>query len=92
MGTAPDGFSKLAAYGRVGNQYRWLFTNDAGQVVNTMLETSGFGGPNGLNALPVAGNFSDVKALGDQVGLFDGNNWYLDVNNDGVLDTQGARA
>ena len=53
-----------------------------------MPETSGFGGPNGLNALPVAGNFSDVKALGDQVGLFDGSNWYLDVNNDGVLDTK----
>ncbi len=84
---APNGFSKLAAYGRVGTQYRWLFTDDTGTVVNSPIETSTFGPPGSLNALPVAGNFSDVKALGDQVGLFDGSNWYLDVNNDGVLDT-----
>ena len=86
-GSTADGFSKLAAYGKVGSTYRWLFTNDAGQLVKYQVESSGLAGPNGINGLPVAGNFSDKKALGDQVGLFDGKNWYLDVNGDGVLDT-----
>ena len=42
----------------------------------------------GLNAFPVAANFSDNPALGDQVGLFDGTNWYLDTTGSGVLSTK----
>ena len=88
---APDGFSKLAAYGLdASGHYRFLFTDDTGTLVTTMPESSPYSNaPNGgLNGMPVAGNFSGNPALGDQVGLFDGANWYLDTTGSGVLSTK----
>ncbi len=88
---SPDGFSKLAAYGLdASGHYRFLFTDDTGTLVTTMPESSPYSNaPNGgLNGMPVAGNFSGNPALGDQVGLFDGANWYLDTTGSGVLSTK----
>jgi hypothetical protein len=75
-GGMADGFDKLAAYGRVGSQWRWLidFTND--------------GVPDGIfsefpiNGLPVAGNFDGNTDNGDEVGLFTGTTWHFDTDHD----------
>lgn len=99
-GTAGSGFDKLAAYGALNSsssnpQYSFLIdTNDdgVGDVTNIS--------PFQVNGVPVAGNFfnspADVAAVAaggrpsDEVGLFDGQNWYLDTDGDFVLDTQIA--
>ena len=70
-----DGFSKLAAYGKVGNTFRWLVdTNNDG--VPDINQTD----PANVVGVPVAGNFDGNAANGDEVGLFDGKTWYLDGN------------
>ena len=80
-GSAVDGFSKLAAYGKVGGSYRWLYTNDAGQLVKYLVD------PSGIQGIPVAGNWTGIKADGDRVGLFDTktNTWYFDTTGAGVI-------
>ena len=74
-GTA-DGFDKLAAYGRVGDTFRWLIDTDNNGVPDIVgSETPGF-----LNiGVPVAGDFNAAHD-GDEVGLFDGRNWWFDTN------------
>ncbi len=68
-GTA-DGYSKLAAYGLSGGQYRFLFQTESGavQTVVSPVQTPG---------LPVAGEFYGVTGTGDDVGIFTGTQWYL---------------
>jgi hypothetical protein len=75
-GAVADEFDKLAAYGRVGNQFRWLvdFTND-GVPDSTFAESS-------INGLPVAGNFDGNAANGDEFGLFTGSTWHFDTDHD----------
>ncbi len=73
-GTA-DGFSKLAAYGKVGTQFRWLIDNTNAGVPN-IVQTD----PAGLNGIPVAGNFDGNATNGDEVGLFTGKAWYFAPN------------
>lgn len=72
---AADGFDKLAAYGRVAGQYRWLIDTDNDGVSDP---PQGIIDPAGVNGLPVAGNFNPAIP-GDQVGLFDGTRWHLDT-------------
>ncbi len=71
-----DGFDKLAAYGwNASGEYRWLIDVDNDGVADLEpVEPAGF---DGLGT-PVAGNFDGDTANGDEVGLFDGENWYLD--------------
>lgn len=77
-----NGFDKLAAYGRVGSQWRWIvdFTG-TGQFAVVAAA------PQGINGIPVAGNFDGNAANGDEVGVFTGTHWYLDTTGDFHLDT-----
>ena len=93
-GTA-DGFDKLAAYGLVDGEYRWLIdtNNDGVADLNiTGLSEQGVVGPGivdpmGINGLPVAGNFDGNAANGDEVALFTGDTWWLDTDHDFNVDT-----
>jgi hypothetical protein len=89
-GTA-NGFDKLASYG-VGpdGNYQWTYNlSGTGGATTTIPE------PFAIDGLPVAGNFagsalSNVNGVpipveGDQVGLFDGTAWYLDVLDQGYI-------
>ncbi len=72
-----DGFSKLGDYGVIGTTYRWVLdTNNDG--VPDLIKSDD--PSQNINALPVAGNFDGNAADGDEVGLFDGKNWYLDTS------------
>jgi len=83
-GGAADGFDRLGAYGLSNGSYRFLLDLDndgsigAGDVD---LESNVQ-----VNGLPVAGDFAPGSP-GDELGLFDGTNWYLDTTGDMLLDT-----
>ena len=80
-----DGFSKLAAYGKVGTTYQWrIDTNNDGIV--DLIQSD----PANIVGTPVAGNFDGNAANGDEVGLFDGRTWYLDVNHDFMVRSSAA--
>ncbi|MEZ6072753.1 MAG: Ig-like domain-containing protein [Pirellulales bacterium] len=79
-GGAADGFDKLAAYGFVNGQWRWLIDTDNDGVPNINQPN-----PLAIHAFPVAGNFNSLHP-GDEVGLFTGTTWYFDVNGDFVID------
>jgi hypothetical protein len=76
-----DGFDKLAAYGRVGGQYRWLIDTDNDGVPNLDVLDPAY-----VNGLPVAGRFDGSTTNGDEVGLFTGTTWYFDTNHDYRVD------
>jgi len=78
-----DGFDKLAAYGKVGDGFRWLIDLDSDGVpdVNSTSVPS-------LVGIPVAGDFN-ASHPGDEVGLFTGSQWYFD---DGSFTLSGATA
>ena len=86
-GTASSGFDKLGVYGAVAGTYGFaLDTNDDG-VADTF-PTMAFQ----VNGIPVAGNFDGRPAHRyrvvdprDEIGLFDGTNWYLDVNGNNAI-------
>lgn len=75
-GTFADGFDKIAAYGRVGAQWRWLIDTDNDGVPNINQVD-----PTGQNGFPVSGDFN-VALPGDEVGIFTGNTWFLDTDGD----------
>ena len=59
-----DGFDKLAAYGCVDDQFRWLIdTNNDGLPDIDQIDAAG------INGLPLAGRFDASLANGDEVGL-----------------------
>ena len=80
-GALADGFDKLAAYGRVGNQWRWMIDTSSDGVPDLIINE-----PLNINGLPVAGNFDGNAANGDEVGVFDGTRWFFDTNHDFQLD------
>ncbi len=75
-----DGFDRIASYGLLNKQYRWLidFTNDGRPDYSVI---------NGLqiNATPISGDFNSTH-VGDEIGLFDGKKWYLDTNANNNID------
>ena len=78
-----SGFDKLGAYGRFNGTYSFLIdTNDdgVGDVASIMP------GQFQVNGIPVAGDFSAAKD-GDEIGLFDGQAWYLDLNGNNQIDS-----
>ncbi len=90
-GAAASGFDKLGAYGLFNGAYSFLIdTDDDG--VGDVASVSAYQ----VNAAPVAGNFftsaADVAAIAagrrpsDEIGLFDGQNWYLDTNGNNTID------
>ncbi len=70
-----DGFSKLAAYGLSGGQFRFLFQNELTGAVTSVVS------PVQLPAMPVAGHFDTTAANGDEIALFTGSTWFL-LSND----------
>ncbi len=88
-GTATgSGFDKLGAYGAIAGTYGFaLDTNDDG--VAETFPTMAYQ----VNGIPVAGNFDavlpGVPNARDEIGLFDGTFWYLDVNGSNSI-TNGA--
>jgi hypothetical protein len=79
------GFDKLAAYGKVGNQFRWLIDTDNDGVPNLNVVD-----PANIIGQPVAGNFDGDASNGDEVGLFTGTTWYFDVDHDYKIDVGSA--
>ncbi|MEM7311707.1 MAG: dockerin type I domain-containing protein [Planctomycetota bacterium] len=75
-----SGFDKVGAYGAFQGTYTFLLdTNDDG--VGDFSSVSAFQ----VNAIPVAGNFNAAHP-GDEIGMFDGQSWYLDVDGDNVIE------
>ena len=79
---AASGFDKLGAYGRFAGTYSFILdTNDDGVGDFTSLMPAAYQ----VNGNPVAGNFNAAHP-GDEIGLFDGTFWYLDVNGNNQID------
>ncbi|MFG0261866.1 MAG: Ig-like domain-containing protein [Novipirellula sp. JB048] len=77
-----SGFDKLGAYGRFHGTYSFLIDTDddgGGDFASAMP------GIYQVNGIPVAGDFSAAKE-GDEIGLFDGQAWYLDTNGNNRID------
>ncbi|MDC0175440.1 hypothetical protein OAJ60_00750, partial [Planctomycetaceae bacterium] len=81
--TSTDGFDRLGAYGRVNDEFRWEldFDNDG------VLDYSAVSGIQ-VDGLPVAGDFNPSHP-GDEIGIFDGNTWFLDTEGDNNLGGSG---
>ncbi len=85
-----DGFDKLAAYGQdpVAGGFRWLIdVNHDGVIVpadgdHATKQPAGYQ----INGLPVAGDFDGVTTNGDEIGLFDGTQFYFDTNHNFMID------
>jgi hypothetical protein len=75
--TGYDGYDKLAAY---NGQRRWLFDFNNDGVPDEQITSDVRG-----EGIPIAGNF-DPNHPGDEIGLFDGNLWYLDTNGNNNLE------
>ncbi len=75
-----SGFDKLGAYGYESGSYRFTldFDHDGVADFTSVSEVQ-------VNGLPVAGDF-DPTHPGDEIGLYDGINWYLDSDGDNVLE------
>ncbi len=78
-----DGFDKLAAYGYVAGQFRWMIDTDNNGVPNEVVID-----PAGINGLPVAGNFDGNTGNGDEVGLKEGTTWYFDTTHNFQVNQQ----
>jgi hypothetical protein len=84
-----DGFDKLAAYGRVDNQYRWLIDVDNDGVADIDRID-----PANINGLPIAGQFDGDLFNGDEVAVMvstpdvAGSTWYFDTDHDYQINTQ----
>jgi len=77
-----SGFDKLGVYGKFGGTYSFLIdTNDDGVGDLASVMPASYQ----VNGIPVAGNFNDAHP-GDEIGLFDGQFWYLDTNGNNQLD------
>ncbi|RMF88750.1 MAG: hypothetical protein D6741_18670 [Planctomycetota bacterium] len=84
-----DGFDKLAAYGRFGDDFRWLIDLDNDGVAD--IEQFD---PANVNGLPVAGRFDDNDVNGDEVAVVTAfpaegspSIWYFDTDHDFLVDT-----
>ncbi len=79
---AANGFDKIGSYGAWNGVYQFfLDTDDDGVQDFVSNMPAGFQ----VNGIPVAGNFNAAHP-GDEIGLFDGQNWYLDINGNNTID------
>ncbi len=85
-----DGFDKLAAYGRIGSNFRWLIDFDNDGVWDTNHIDNVAVPPSGFNGLPVAGNFDGNSTNGDEVALFGGSTWWFDTDHNFLVDATVA--
>ena len=90
-------FDQFATYGNYAGAQLWLIDFDSDGVVY------GNGDPDGVNdliqpqaiiggfdiaaAIPIAGNFDNNLANGDEIGLYFSGQWALDTNHDYIIDT-----
>jgi hypothetical protein len=85
--TSASGFDKLGAFGQVGGSsgpFRFLLDFNSDGVFDLNVTSL----VNGNGAVPIAGNFSTVHP-GDEVGLFNGQKWFLDSNGNNILGDAG---
>ena len=75
-----SGFDKLGAYGAFAGTYQFFLDTDDDGVGDT-IGTTAFQ----VNGIPVAGEFNAAHP-GDEIGLFDGQFWYLDTNGNNNID------
>ena len=80
-GTA-DGFDKVASYGRVAGSFRWLVDVNNDSVIDLVVAD-----PAQQNGLPVAGDFDGDEDNGDEVGLKNDVQWFLDTDHNFMVDT-----
>lgn len=88
-------FDQLASYGNYNGSFRWLIDFNSDGVVNTadgdLIQSqgtlSGFDSTARAGAIPVAGNFDNNAANGDEIGLYYAGKWAIDTNHNYVLDT-----
>ncbi|HUY90682.1 MAG TPA: DUF4214 domain-containing protein [Pirellulales bacterium] len=92
VGGTVSGFDKLAAYGFLNGQWRWLLDLDGDGAVDPAKGDLSIVEPLAIDGLPVAGNWTNNPAQGDQIGLFDGKTWWLDVLNHHTIDAADVAA
>lgn len=75
-----DGYDRIGGYGLINGKYRWLldFTNDGRPDYSVQSGVQ-------INGTPISGNFN-LAHPGDEIGLFDGQRWYLDTNGNNNID------
>jgi hypothetical protein len=75
-----SGFDKLGAYGFAAGSYRFFldFDHDGVSDFTSVSEIQ-------VSAIAVGGDFNAAHP-GDEIGLFDGQQWYLDTDGDNVLE------
>lgn len=87
-GLAASGFDKLAAYGfdETANAFRWLIDVNHDGIVDPLngdvVSIQPFGYQ--INGIPFAGNW-DPTTEGDEIGLYDGDYFYLDRDGNNVI-------
>ena len=88
-GANSSGFDKLGAYGRFNGVYQFVLDTDDDGVAD-FVSNSAFQ----VNKVPVAGNFAGPEGNAvpagerprDEIGAYDGENWYLDVDGDNIIE------
>ncbi|HTN74876.1 MAG TPA: dockerin type I domain-containing protein [Pirellulaceae bacterium] len=92
---AANGFDKLAAYGVVGGQHRFVIDTDHDGVPDNVPGLFPLVGASlsvlNISGLPFAGRFDGNNLNGDEVGLFANDTWYFDTNHNYVLDSDDAQ-
>jgi subtilisin-like proprotein convertase family protein len=85
-------FDQLAAFGFSAelNAFRWIIDTNSNGVVNLPTDILSIqptlANFNVASALPVAGNFDNNLANGDEIGLYNAGRWALDTNRNFVID------
>ena len=77
-----SGFDKLGVYGQFEGRYSFMLDTDddgVGDFASVMPDEYQ------VNGIPVAGDFA-AERQGDEIGLFDGEAWYLDQDGNGRID------
>jgi hypothetical protein len=74
-----DGFDKLAAFGKVGTNYRWLIDTNNDGIADVNVNQPLLAGVTNLSGMPAAGNFDGNAANGDEVALKVGTTWFLET-------------
>lgn len=98
-----SGFDQLAAYGNSAEgipdnpfvpMFRWIIDTNSDGVVNTgegdiITEQPLQAGFDVKSAIPVAGDFDQNPANGDEIGLYNQGVWVFDTDRDFVIETGG---
>ena len=84
-GSVADGFDKLAVYWKEYSDFFWHIDTDNDGVFDIYVDD-----PMNINGYPVAGDFDNNPANGDEVGVFAPGALWVDTNHDYRLDTSYA--